>query len=413
MSRCEAALDRLARAFPPYTNLKEHVRQVTQDSSGQGLLDEFEALEAFSTALCGEDSQWVSGRLAVNRRKNRYQDVLPNESTRFRLKTPPSDGSPPSDYINANLVDGRVFATPFSYIAAQGPTLDTVEDFWRMMWESGSTLVVMLCREKEKGREKCARYWPTSRSSSPFSASSSSSSSTTSSSGSKGAKSGKTAVYGGVQVTVVSKGSLEGHKEVVLRTLQVELTPEAPPALAAAGPPGPRMVAHYQFTGWPDHGLPKSTSALVDLLLACDQHLAAQLPQTAPVSGAFPRPVAVVHCSAGVGRTGVFLASHILLAQRRVLYAPQSFTERRGSSGRSISWLTKLAEALSLQDSAASTASPVAGPSRAQHPFCLVQLIARLRSCRNHLVQTPAQLQYTYSMLLRIAEAEPELRLLG
>lgn len=102
----------------------------------------------------------VSANMTCNKSKNRLLNILPYESSRVCLT--PIRGIEGSDYINASFIDGYRFRK--AYIAAQGPLPDTTEDFWRMLWEHNSTIVVMLTKLKEMGREKCHQYWPDSRS---------------------------------------------------------------------------------------------------------------------------------------------------------------------------------------------------------------------------------------------------------
>ena len=87
-------------------------------------------------------------------------NILPYESSRVCLQ--PLRGEEGSDYINASYIDGYRYRN--AYIATQGPLNETVEDFWRMLWEHNSTIIVMLTKQREMGREKCAQYWPSDRS---------------------------------------------------------------------------------------------------------------------------------------------------------------------------------------------------------------------------------------------------------
>ena len=120
----------------------------------------------------------MSASLPANKLKNRLVNILPFESSRVCLQ--PLRGIEGSDYINASFIDGyryrsvsgqsdwrKCLTNVFfrnAYIATQGPLNETVEDFWRMLWEHNSTIVVMLTKLREMGREKCAQYWPSERS---------------------------------------------------------------------------------------------------------------------------------------------------------------------------------------------------------------------------------------------------------
>ncbi|KAL7076647.1 hypothetical protein ACQ4LE_003551, partial [Meloidogyne hapla] len=94
-----------------------------------------------------------------NARKNRYNDIKACDATRVRLKR--STGSPivSSDYINANFIKGYSKGRKV-FIATQGPLESTIPEFWRMIWERGCKLIIMVTNLKERGREQCAKYWP-------------------------------------------------------------------------------------------------------------------------------------------------------------------------------------------------------------------------------------------------------------
>lgn len=108
-------------------------------------------------------SKFHAANLPANKFKNRLVNILPYETTRVVLTCLPNQPeSAGTDYINANFIDGYRYKK--AYIATQAPLQETIDDFWRMLWEHDSTIVVMLTKLREMGREKCAQYWPTERS---------------------------------------------------------------------------------------------------------------------------------------------------------------------------------------------------------------------------------------------------------
>ena len=109
-----------------------------------GMELEFKKLSNVQT----ETDRFVSANLPVNKFKNRLVNILPYESSRVCLQ--PMRGIEGSDYINASYIDGYRYRN--AYIATQGPLNETVEDFWRMLWEHNSTIIVMLTKQREMGR---------------------------------------------------------------------------------------------------------------------------------------------------------------------------------------------------------------------------------------------------------------------
>lgn len=203
-----------------------------------------------------------------NRPKNRYSNVLPLEKTRVQLNKKKGDDGEEiedSDYINANWVNGF---SEKEYISTQGPLQETVEDFWRMVWETTSNVVVMLTKEMENDRLKCARYWPQQE--------------------------GNAFTFDDITVKLIKEtGSFNGR--LVHRELEIFTDTER------------RPVSHFQYMDWPDHGLPESAEAFIDVLHSVDKIRTAK---KAPI---------VVHCSAGIGRTGTFCAVHSTLEKLDLL----------------------------------------------------------------------------------------------
>jgi protein tyrosine phosphatase len=246
----------------PASKLREHVQkliQVKQTARGDmfnGFEEEFRYLN-YKTDTQQIFGDYKSAMLGVNRVKNRFSNVLPPESTRVVLKT--IEGEEGSDYINANFVSGYIPGSEKAYIATQGPLRETFQDFWRMVWEQNSTVVVMLTKEVEDGRHKCDRYWPE----------------------------GDEAILTDLFKVTVSDSEERVNRELIERKLILHnlKTNET------------RPILHLQYVAWPDHGLPTSTTAFLSLLDDADRF---------DYTGA---PI-VVHCSAGIGRSGTFCTVH-------------------------------------------------------------------------------------------------------
>ncbi|XP_029561451.1 receptor-type tyrosine-protein phosphatase S isoform X4 [Salmo trutta] len=207
-------------------------------------------------------SRFVSANLPCNKFKNRLVNIMPYETTRVCLQ--PIRGLEGSDYINASYIDG--YRQQRGYMATQGPLAETTEDFWRMLWEHNSTIVVMLTKLREMGREKCHQYWPAERS----------------------------ARY---QYFVVDPMAEYNMPQYILREFKV----------TDARDGQSRTVRQFQFTDWPEQGVPKSGEGFIDFIGQVHK-TKEQFGQDGPIS---------VHCSAGVGRTGVFITLSIVLERMR------------------------------------------------------------------------------------------------
>jgi len=192
--------------------------------------------------------------LPTNAAKNRYKDISPYDSTRVVLSNCPT-----GDYINANHV---VMEIPGSgivnrYIATQGPLSSTCVDFWYMVWEQESPLVIMLTTVVERGRVKCHQYWPALHS---------------------------TVLYGQISVTCTRDEARGSFSFRDFTLLEVDSGTE-------------RTVTQMQYLSWPDHGTPSDTVEFVNFVsnVRDTREKAATLAPT------------IVHCSAGIGRTGVLI----------------------------------------------------------------------------------------------------------
>ncbi|XP_062386523.1 receptor-type tyrosine-protein phosphatase S, partial [Sardina pilchardus] len=166
-------------------------------------------------------SRFISANLPCNKFKNRLVNIMPYETTRVCLQ--PIRGLEGSDYINASFIDG--YRQQKAYIATQGPLAETTEDFWRMLWENNSTIVVMLTKLREMGREKCHQYWPAERS----------------------------ARY---QYFVVDPMAEYNMPQYILREFKV----------TDARDGQSRTVRQFQFTDWPEQGVPKSGEGFIDFI---------------------------------------------------------------------------------------------------------------------------------------------------
>ncbi|XP_017751990.1 PREDICTED: tyrosine-protein phosphatase non-receptor type 7 isoform X2 [Rhinopithecus bieti] len=196
--------------------------------------------------------------------KDRYKTILPNPQSRVCLGRAQSQED--GDYINANYIRGYDGKEKV-YIATQGPMPNTVSDFWEMVWQEEVSLIVMLTQLRE-GKEKCVHYWPTEEE-----------------------------TYGPFQIRIQD---MKECPEYTVRQLTIQYREEC------------RSVKHILFSAWPDHQTPESAGPLLRLVAEVEE---------SPETAARPGPI-VVHCSAGIGRTGCFIATRIgcqqLKARREV-----------------------------------------------------------------------------------------------
>ncbi|XP_045440666.1 receptor-type tyrosine-protein phosphatase F isoform X3 [Pipistrellus kuhlii] len=245
----------------PARSLYAHIQKLGQVPPGESVTAmelEFKLL-ASSKA---HTSRFISANLPCNKFKNRLVNIMPYELTRVCLQ--PIRGVEGSDYINASFLDG--YRQQKAYIATQGPLAESTEDFWRMLWEHNSTIIVMLTRLREMGREKCHQYWPAERS----------------------------ARY---QYFVVDPMAEYNMPQYILREFKV----------TDARDGQSRTIRQFQFTDWPEQGVPKTGEGFIDFIGQVHK-TKEQFGQDGPIT---------VHCSAGVGRTGVFITLSIVLERMR------------------------------------------------------------------------------------------------
>lgn len=220
------------------------------------------------------NADFTTALLSENTTRNRFSDVLPYEENRVRL-TPTPDNR--SGYINASHVSASVGDSQRFYIAAQGPTRETAKSFWQMVWENHVGVVVMLTEtEDEHGREKCFQYWPTAD--------------------------GDDAALSFGEYRVARKGVVSSAVAVT-----TSLTLSKSQGVACSH----RNVWHLRYTDWPDHGTPGDIQGFLGFMEEVDsvRRLASGDQRLLRTRNT---PM-VVHCTAGVGRSGVVILCDILL----------------------------------------------------------------------------------------------------
>ncbi|KAJ8262407.1 hypothetical protein GJAV_G00166120 [Gymnothorax javanicus] len=212
-----------------------------------------------------------------NQIKNRYSDVLCLDHSRVKLSEQHEDDGETSDpdYINASFMDG--YRRSNAYIATQGPLPKTFADFWRMVWEQRVLVIVMTTRVVERGRVKCGQYWP------------------------------------------LESGCTEDHRPFLVRNVRIEMFQDFKIShleICNSETGERREVAHYLYMSWPDFGVPKSASAMLDFRAQVMQHQETALrAMGSDWCGPPGGPPVVVHCSAGIGRTGTFCTLDICLSR--------------------------------------------------------------------------------------------------
>ncbi|KAM9757815.1 receptor-type tyrosine-protein phosphatase alpha [Menidia menidia] len=244
------------RKYPPLPvdKLEEEMNRRMADDN-KLFREEFNALP-----VCPIQASCDAASKEENKEKNRYVNILPYDHSRVHLSS--LEGVPDSDFINASFING--YQEKNKFIAAQGPKEETVNDFWRMIWEQNTATIVMVTNLKERKECKCAQYWPD-----------------------QGCW-----TYGNIRVSVEDTVVLVDY---TIRKFYIQQVGDV------SGKKPQKLITQFHFTSWPDFGVPFTPIGMLKFL----KKVKTFNPQ-------YAGPI-VVHCSAGVGRTGTFIVIDAML----------------------------------------------------------------------------------------------------
>eukprot|EP00794_Sanderia_malayensis_P014900 gene14900-16444_t len=246
-------------------NIGERIKQLSKNLNQKvdGFIEEFERLQYLDLKQGGYSKK--EGERPENKTKNRYKNILPYDHSRVKILDVDSKVVG-SDYINANYIDSELQESKTTYIAAQGCLPQTIEAFWTMIYQEDCRIVAMLTNEVERGKAKCAKYWPS--------------------------------VGLSVEIGEFVLDNLLEHDKDFYTVRELRLYSKY-----QDGKEPPRMIYHYHFKKWPDHGAPDSPDSVLDLLDDIyAQHLRCN--KKGPL---------LFHCSAGIGRTGTVIVIDVLI----------------------------------------------------------------------------------------------------
>ncbi|CAI5665912.1 unnamed protein product [Oreochromis niloticus] len=260
------------RAFP----VKDFVKHVAELHHTQSFKREFETLKpSYEEAqMCTVDMMMSTDNAnhPDSKTENRHSNISAYDDTQAHLSLLANKKGKATDYINANYVDG--FKKPQLYVAAQGPVRPSIEDFWRMIWEQNICIIVMISNLVEKGCRICDQYWPLE----------------------------VQEEYGSFLVTVKSTKVLAYYTQRTFTIRKIQIKKSSQKGRAKEGA-NERTVTQYHYTQWPDTGVPDLALPFLSFIHKSSR---ARTDDMGPL---------MVHCSAGVGRTGTYIVLDSMLTQ--------------------------------------------------------------------------------------------------